>query len=720
MTTSNRGRLIPPNLDDRTWQDLVDEARSLIPKYAPNWTDHNPSDFGFTLIELFAALVEALIYRLNRVPDKTYDAFINLLGITRDPATPARAYLTFTAQPAAVVVPRKRQAQTQDNETEPAIVFETDDDLTVLPTNLAVALLIEGEKYRNVSSRFTIPPASGDTVTVPNGQPHRPVHLCLGFDQSTTAEIRLLVELFQPIQRDPVTRNPLLGVSWVYSNNATVAPTSWGTIQAGYIEGKAGVIDNTEGLQHNGIVRFTLPLAATWTSQVPTSWASGISFASVSDQVANPYFWVGIRIANPSPQPIQLGIRFILFNSISAHNALTIPLPEPLGTGTGKPFQVFPLRFAPLYKRLETDTPYDHLQIQVGGVPWTMVDDIPAGPGNFYKVNPVTAEILFGNHDPAVGTGNGTKPPNGSIIQAVSYRYVAGGMSGNVGAATIKTMRTPVEGIIGVTNLFSADGGSDEEPIEDTKRRAPDVLRIRNRAITKEDYEYLAREATRDVVIVRCLEPRVVDAFDRQINTDLVLGNPWTFAAIDRSPGNVNVFVVPDHGLAVPRPEPTEELLHEVQRYLDARRDVTAKLQVIGPRYLPVKVLITATAWNKAILSGIVSPIDVKLEIENKLRRFLHPVHGASDGRGWQVGDSVFVADVFKAVMPAEEIGFISSMTLEAETPPYHIPPLGPGGSWNSKERPFPLATAGQWVRVADYELVCYGDASEVTMTQPM
>src|SRR5688500_13996516 len=127
MLTSDRGRIRPPNLDDRTWQDLVDEARALIPKYAPQWTDHNYSDVGIALIELFAFLVEVLTYRLNRVSHKNYGAFLHLLGITRDPATPARAFLTFTAQPAAAVVPKGAQAQTAGTETEAAVVFETDE-----------------------------------------------------------------------------------------------------------------------------------------------------------------------------------------------------------------------------------------------------------------------------------------------------------------------------------------------------------------------------------------------------------------------------------------------------------------------------------------------------------------------------------------------------------------------------------------------------------------
>src|ERR1700742_3283259 len=92
---SQRGRIQPPDLDDRTWQDIVEELRQLIPRYAPQWTDHNPSDLGISLIELFAWLVEGLIYRLNQVPDKNYLAMLNVLGVTRNPPTPATTYLTF-------------------------------------------------------------------------------------------------------------------------------------------------------------------------------------------------------------------------------------------------------------------------------------------------------------------------------------------------------------------------------------------------------------------------------------------------------------------------------------------------------------------------------------------------------------------------------------------------------------------------------------------------
>src|SRR5512137_1020326 len=67
------------NLDNRTYEDLMEELRALIPKYCPEWTDHNASDPGITLVELFAWVAETLIYRTNRVPEASRWRLLQLL-----------------------------------------------------------------------------------------------------------------------------------------------------------------------------------------------------------------------------------------------------------------------------------------------------------------------------------------------------------------------------------------------------------------------------------------------------------------------------------------------------------------------------------------------------------------------------------------------------------------------------------------------------------------
>ena len=83
------------NLDDRTFQDIVDEAKRLIPQLCPEWTNHNLSDPGVALIELFAWMTETMLYRLNQVPDVFYTRMLNLLGFEQFPPSAARADITF-------------------------------------------------------------------------------------------------------------------------------------------------------------------------------------------------------------------------------------------------------------------------------------------------------------------------------------------------------------------------------------------------------------------------------------------------------------------------------------------------------------------------------------------------------------------------------------------------------------------------------------------------
>lgn len=80
-----------PNIDDQTYADLMQEVQALIPTYAPFWTNHNESDPGITLLELFAWLAEMLIYRANRVTEQHTRTFLKLLN------GPASRYLVTDA-----------------------------------------------------------------------------------------------------------------------------------------------------------------------------------------------------------------------------------------------------------------------------------------------------------------------------------------------------------------------------------------------------------------------------------------------------------------------------------------------------------------------------------------------------------------------------------------------------------------------------------------------
>src|SRR5437870_2730597 len=131
-----------PNLDDRSWKQIVDEAVRLIPRYCPEWTNHNTSDPGVTLLELYAWMTEMVIYRLNKVPEKNFLTFLDLIGVRLKPPEPARVVLELTPSEGAegeLVVKKGTQVATLQSGGGDAVTFETLRDITLLPLHVTRA-----------------------------------------------------------------------------------------------------------------------------------------------------------------------------------------------------------------------------------------------------------------------------------------------------------------------------------------------------------------------------------------------------------------------------------------------------------------------------------------------------------------------------------------------------------------------------------------------------
>src|SRR4051794_32044053 len=131
-----------PDLDDRRFQDLVDDAKRLVQQRCPTWTDHNVSDPGVTLIEAYAQMVDQLIYRLNRVPERTYVKFLELIDVQLRPPSAAHGEVTFwlsAPQPQPVVVRAGTEVATPRTDVAAPIVFTTSAQLDIVPCSFAFA-----------------------------------------------------------------------------------------------------------------------------------------------------------------------------------------------------------------------------------------------------------------------------------------------------------------------------------------------------------------------------------------------------------------------------------------------------------------------------------------------------------------------------------------------------------------------------------------------------
>jgi hypothetical protein len=132
-----------PNLDDRGFADLVEAARTRIRQVDPEWTDLSVHDPGMVLVEAFAHLTDLLLYRLNRVPDKLYAVYLNLLGTALRPPSAARVTLVFSrpAAGAQVRIPRgTRVACPPGVPGAPQPVFATLADAVLEPAATSVAV----------------------------------------------------------------------------------------------------------------------------------------------------------------------------------------------------------------------------------------------------------------------------------------------------------------------------------------------------------------------------------------------------------------------------------------------------------------------------------------------------------------------------------------------------------------------------------------------------
>ena len=172
-----------PNLDDRRFQNLVDDAKRLVQRRCPEWTDHNVSDPGVTLIETFAYMTDQLLYRLNRVPDRNYIKFLELIGVRLFPPTAAATTkVTFwlsAPQEIPIVVPLGVEVATPRTEAVgSAIAFTTTGTLDIVPCEMSLRRIDPGRRdlaqphrHHQAGAVFLLLTAAGPG----RGAAHRPV-----------------------------------------------------------------------------------------------------------------------------------------------------------------------------------------------------------------------------------------------------------------------------------------------------------------------------------------------------------------------------------------------------------------------------------------------------------------------------------------------------------------------------------------------------------------
>jgi len=626
-----------PIIDDRRYDDIVEELKVRIARYTPEWqpvwNDYNDSDPGITLAQLLAWLSEMLLYRMGKVPELNYLKFLELIGMELLAAQPARVDVMFPVTDTATVpyvdVPPRTQVSANADDGGPPLVYETDKSARALTARVMSVQVLDAGIHRD----FT-----GDDAAL---QPYPPfgelaladAALVLGFGYpaayptpeafpSTTFDLSIYAQgdgTAAPV----VTCGP---ASMVFPS-ATVQWECWNGTDWQRID---ALRDTTVAFTRSGLVTLRTPAVGVMVRDFVGAYAD--------DGTQPKLFWIRARLAKAQYEtpPAIVGVRT---NTVSALQAQTVQ-GEVVGGTDGTRNQSWTLSNTPVI----AGSVVVEIDDGTGPVAWQVADDLlDAGASDRVLALAAASGVLTagdGVHG-AIPTANAQNPDANVVV--TEYRY-GGGARGNVPAGAVASVLTPVDGIDSgkVTNLFAAAGGRDEERLEDAKDRARRMIRAQGRAVTAGDFEMLAKQAG-DIARAKALP-----LFNPQFPTVTV-------------PGAVTVIIVPNAKriAGVPfRPMPSQGLLKTVCAYLDARRLLTTEVFVAAPTYQEVRVTASILAKDDADTAA------VREQAEGAMLDYFDPIVGGDDGSGWGFGETIRYSKVYQRLFSVDGVDSIETLVI--------------------------------------------------------
>jgi predicted phage baseplate assembly protein len=760
--------IVSPQLDDLSYDRTVVELTRRIPVYAPEWTDHNDSDPGIALIQLFAYLAEQIGYRLNRIPDKNRIELLKLLGIRLKAAEAARSRIALLLSNAGTLVgyPLAAGAGVRAKAGSPPPSFETTEAIDVVPAQPLVLLstknpylhdLLRTDTGRETPATLpaTVPANDTEWLTVTwdgkapklKDMPLNPVlergragqsFLWIGLEANLAnnagfagVRVKLTIQLDddeKPDLRADIHCEPIRA-----SGDAPV-PVDWlayyDAVTGDVLPVPGRIEDDTAHLARSGTVRFMVPAtigpvpAAGWLDlraavnpnpiEVCRSLATGMgqkltafissgtgmsagnygevvtagltalsgTAALVTTPLAHPLdpalrdptkvkAWIRVALPAPPADGTPRKIRMVTFNAAPVLQATTVTN-ELLGRGNGRAGQQFRLtRQNVLPGTLdlqvqESVTATDPL------IEWQEKDSLDAA-GAFDSVYTLDREAGV------IQTGDGEHgrivplvPVTGDVV-ARRYRF-GGGLSGNLPAGALGTLETGALGVAELVNFVPSQGGRDSETQEEAEYRARKLLSSRNRAVTADDFRWIASQApgvnvarVEVVPLRRPLAGAVAVAPTGGTPTPLPPGLPAPRCAPPvpagpmglspaLAPGAVTVIVIP----AAPGPEPipTPSFLRAVCLHLNDHRLITTEVHVVPPQYCRICNLRVAVQARPGFTRSM-----LQQALEARFAVYYHSLTGGETGKGFPFGEQVHIADLMAQVYGLEGVARVESLS---------------------------------------------------------
>lgn len=645
-----------PNLDDRRYQQLREEALARVPVHNPEWTNFNESDPGVTLVELFAFMTENLLYRANQIPERNRLKFLSLLGVPLRPASSARGLVSFSNERGPL------ETITLDAGLEVRagqVPFRTERGLDVLPVEAQVYFKRKLAKpsqqlkdyYKLLYASYTgaapqetefqlyeIVPldarlANGVAVGEEAVDGSLWVALLLRETDNPSADMERAREqlggktlsLGVVPALDAATRQLLPGGPATAEGSALLEyqipnvppdgllPPAPDKRVAQYKTLPASAPGDV--LSAPGVVEITLPPASElklWSNLDPLESGVGDFPPALEDTKLSERLitWVRVR----SSAAVRARLLWVGVNTTFVAQRARVSN-ELLPAGTGAPDQSVRLARTPIIPgsvRLLVTAGNETRQ-------WQEVDDLlsagpeaptldarqPPGRGStvnrlveVFALDPESGELRFGDG------AHGKRPPAGATLRA-DYDYGVGA-AGNVGAGSISSGPALPAGLK-VTNPVRTWNGAEAESVGEGEKQIARYLQHRDRLVTAADFATVVLR-TPGVDIGRV---DVIPAYTPSLGSN----EPGDAA------GAVTLMLIPRYDPKQPdAPLPDRLFLDAVCNYLEPRRLITTEVYLRGPAYKDIWITVGIN-----VLAGV-APAPVREAVKAALLQFLAPL----------------------------------------------------------------------------------------------
>lgn len=612
-----------PDLDDRTFEELVTDARKRIPVHAEEWTDHNHHDPGVTILELFAWIAESDIYEIDQVTDAHVEKYLKLLGVRPARPTPASAWLSVSPP---VDKPTKRipagERLTVEDVAGDVHTFET--DRPVQTTRATISTVVSNHR-RGRTDNANANATDGMYFLAFGERAGRGSAMYVGFDGDPFGAADVLdlrVDFHEVNLPDPATHgeedgaeavefDPSVRVAWQYCTDYEewYRERSW--------EDLTVLRDETNQLYGGGTVRL----------EQPSDWST--EAAAILDQ-RRPRRWIRCAVEEPGFEvPPQLDS--VRTNAVPARHRTreTGDVLEHADGGvetTALPDQTFTFEHAPVLDA----------SITVGGEPWTAVSDFDASGSvdRHYVLDSERGTLHFGDEI------RGKIPAPDQQVVAEWYVH-GGGSAGNVSGGATWHFEADEFADIDVAAPAGATGGRDAETLDEALLRHARDRETPYRAATAEDFEYVATH-TPGLRFGRAAAIVEREAHDGHC----------------ADPKSVRVVTVPFSTRE--RAIPSEGFLDAVQCHLQRHRLLTDRVSAEPPVYVGVGV----TA--EVELDPGRSAAERAAAVEDALHSFIDPLEGF-DGDGWPFGRPLYRSELYETIERVDGVDCVYDLSITAD-----------------------------------------------------